>query len=119
MAGRNRDKEYRRFKRPHIPGRLPARRLVVIGILSVLFYLLVLSNFGLLRQLKLSRESAGIESEIVQLENRKRELEGERGRLDDDVALEKIAREEYGMVKTGEHVYRIAGPDSSGNNDGT
>ncbi len=114
MARRVLDKKFRRFKRPRIPGRLPTRRIILIGAASVLFYLLVLSNFGLFKQIKLSREAAEIEARIEQLEARKSELERKRGRLDDDAALERIAREEYGMVKTGEHVYRIARPDSSG-----
>ena len=114
MARKAHNKEFRRFKRPKRPGRLPARRILLIGAASVLFYLLVLSNFGLFRRIKLSREAVEIETRFEQLKARKSELEGERGRLEDDAALERIAREEYGMVKTGEHVYRIAGPDSSG-----
>lgn len=80
----------------------------------VLFYLLVLSDFGVLRQWRLGREAAEIQARIERLEARKAELEAQRGQLVDDTALERIAREEYGMVKTGEHVYRIAGPDSTG-----
>lgn len=113
MARRALDKKFRRFKRPRIPGRLPARKLFLIGAASVLFYLLVLSNFGLFRQIKLSRESTESQARFEQLKARKSELEGERGRLNDDATLERIAREEYGMVMAGEHVYRIAGPDSS------
>ena len=114
MTRKTLNKEFRRFKRPRRPGRLPARRIFLIGAASVLFYLLVLSNFGLFRQIKLSREATEIEARFEQLKARKSELEGERGRLEDDAALERIAREEYGMVMAGEHVYRIAGPDSSG-----
>ena len=40
-------------------------------------------------------------------------LESRRGELDDDEALERIAREEYGMVREGEHVYRLSVPDST------
>ena len=108
-------KEFRRFGRPRVPGRLPARRIALIVVGTVLFYLLVLSDFGLLRQWKLSREAAAIEAGIERLEARRVELEAQRGQLDDDATLERIAREKYGMVKTGEHVYRIAGPDSAGN----
>lgn len=107
-------KDFRRFGRPRMPGRLPARRVIFIGVGTLLFYLLVLSDFGFLRQWKLNREAAAIEAQIEQLEARRAELESQRGQLEDDTALERIAREEYGMVKTGEHVYRIAGPDSTG-----
>jgi cell division protein FtsB len=83
---------------------------------ALFLYLLLLSDFGLLRQWKLGREAAEIRARIERLEAREIELESQRGQLDSDTALERIAREEYGMVKTGEHVYRIAGPDSTGNN---
>ena len=114
MARKALNKEFRRFRRPRIPGRLPTRKIIFIGAVSVSFYLLVLSNFGLFRQIKLSRENAETEARFEQLKARKSQLEGERGRLEDDATLERIAREEYGMVKVGEHVYRIAGPDTSG-----
>jgi len=114
MAGKALDKKFRRFKRPRIPRSLPTRRIILFGAASVLFYLIVLSNYGLFRQIKLSRENAEIEARFEELKARESELKGARGRLDDDAELERIAREEYGMVKTGEHVYRIAGPDSSG-----
>jgi cell division protein FtsB len=104
---------FKRFRRPRMPGRLPARRLIWIGVTAVLFYLLVLSDFGILRRWALSREAAAIESRISELEEREKTLESRRGELEDDEALERIAREEYGMVRKGEHVYRLSVPDSS------
>lgn len=102
-----------RFRRPRMPEKLPARRLVMIVVGSVLFYLLVLSEFGFLRRWELSRERTAIEALIRETEERKIELESQRGELQDDAVLERIAREEHGMVRAGEHVYRLAVPDSS------
>lgn len=104
---------FKRFKHPRIPGNLPARKLLWIGVAAVLFYLLVLSDFGFLRRWQLSREAAAIEARIDILEEKQRMLESQRGELDDDSALERIAREEYGMVKDGEHVYRLAAPETT------
>ncbi|GAF85211.1 unnamed protein product, partial [marine sediment metagenome] len=78
-----------------------------------IFYLLVLSDFGILRRWELSRDAAAIESSIDELGVRGMALESRRGELDDDAVLERIAREEYGMVREGEHVYRLSVPDST------
>ena len=104
---------FRRFRRPRMPERLPARRLLWIGVAAVIIYLLVLSDFGILRRWELSREATAIELGVDELEERRRALESRRGELDDDAALERIAREEYGMVREGEHVYRLSVPDST------
>lgn len=113
MSPGGENKSFRRFKRPRMPERLPARRLVWIGIAAVVLYLLVLSDFGILRRWELSREAAAIESGIEDLQARRRSLESRIGELDNDAALERIAREEYGMVREGEHVYRLSVPDST------
>ena len=114
MSPRSARPESAHFRRRLIPERGPVRRIVWIGVGAVLFYLLILSDFGLLRRWRLGREAAAIETRIEHLEVRKAALEAQRGELDDDAALERIAREKYGMVKKGEHVYRLAGPDSAG-----
>ena len=103
-----------RFRRPRMPEKLPARRLALIGAVGVLFYLLVLSEFGFLRRWELVRERNAIQVLITAEEDRRLDLESRRGELQNDAALERIAREEYGMVRSGEHVYRLAVPDSGG-----
>lgn len=72
----------------------------------------MLSEFGFLQRWELSRERKTIEAQIRDARERKIELESQRGELGDDAALERIAREEHGMVRAGEHVYRLALPDS-------
>jgi cell division protein FtsB len=96
-----------------MPEKLPARRLALIGAVGVLFYLLVLSQYGFLRRWELVRERNAIQAMIASEEQRRLELEARHGELEDDAALERIAREEHGMVRAGEHVYRLAAPDSS------
>ncbi|MFC1545180.1 septum formation initiator family protein [Gemmatimonadota bacterium] len=97
-----------------MPEKLPARRVVMIVVGGVLFYLLVLSEFGFLHRWELSRERNTIEARIREAQERQIELQSQRGELGDDAALERIAREEHGMVRAGEHVYRLALPDSGG-----
>lgn len=103
---------FRRFRRPRTPGRTPLRRLVLTGLVIVLGYLLLLSDFGVLRRWQLAREAAREKARIEALEARRHDLLEERERMDDPGHLERIAREEHGMVRPGEEVYRVAVPDS-------
>ena len=114
MGARQGERGFRRFRRPRMPDRLPARRLVWIVVAAVLFYLLVLSDFGLLRRWRLARETSAFKARLEELDRRQLDLERRRGEIGDDAALERIAREEYGMVRSGEHVYRLASPDTTG-----
>jgi cell division protein FtsB len=103
---------FRRFRRPRTPGKTPLRRLILTGLAIVLGYLLLLSDFGLLRRWQLAREVAREKARIEALETRRQDLLEERERMADPEHLERIAREEHGMVRPGEEVYRVAVPDS-------
>ena len=84
----------------------------------VLSYLLLFSEFGLFRRWQLAREEATIQNQIEELQQKRSDLEAEQGKLEDDAYLERVAREEHGMVKKDEHVYRLAPPDTSGGGGG-
>jgi len=118
MSPDHADSGFRRFRRPRMPGGISVRRVFWLGVGAVLLYLLVLSDFGLLRRWQLEREAAAIEERISDLEARREELQSEGGLLDDDAYLERLAREQHGMVKEGEHVYHLARPDTSGGDGG-
>jgi len=105
---------FRRFRRPRMPERLPATRLVLIVVGAGLLYLLVFSDYGVIRRWRLAREAAAVETRLSELERRRSELQSRREEIGNDAALERIAREEYGMVRSGEHVYRLASPDTMG-----
>jgi cell division protein FtsB len=116
MGSERTGSEFRRFRRPRVPGSAPARRLFWGGLVVLFVYLLVFSDFGLLRRWQLAREEARIEAAILELEARRQALGAEQDLLEDDAYLERIAREEHGMVGQGEHVYHLAPPDTSGGN---
>jgi cell division protein FtsB len=103
---------FRRFRRPRRPGAPPLRRILLVSLAAVLVYLLLLSDFGLLHRWQLAREEARERARIEELEARQAELERERERLADPEYLERVAREEHGMVRPGEQVYRVAVPDT-------
>src|SRR5690554_6540374 len=70
--------------------------IVLVLFAAYRFYL----NQREVRQIK--REIARIEQELKEVERRKKELEEELGHIDDPAYIEKIAREELGLVKPGE-----------------
>jgi len=88
-------------------GKRPSR-VVLIAILLLVFFLayLFLSEYLDLR--KVGQRSAGIEEENKRLIQENKRLEEEIKALEGDpFYIEKIAREELGMVKKGEIVYEI------------
>jgi len=105
---------FRRFRRPRMPAASTARGVFWLGVAAVLLYLLVLSDFGMLRRWQLAREAEAIEARIEELQAREESLTSEEGRLEDDAYLERIAREQHGMMREGEHVYHLAPPDTTG-----
>ena len=88
----------------------PQRWKVVLWILALgLFaYLLIGGDQGLYQAGQKHRELAGLEEEIARLESQNDSLRQILWRLENDLDyVEKVAREEYGMVKQGERVYRV------------
>ena len=91
---------------------------MLLGGALVLLYLLVLSDFGLLTQWRLHREAVAERARIEQLLLEQARLQAEQGRLHDDAELERAAREQHGMIKPGENVYRLVIPDSTAGKGG-
>lgn len=82
----------------------------VIGSLALLIFLFS-GQRGCWRQARVRMERRAIEAEIRTLEEEKKRLEAEKKTLDDPAVVEKIAREEYGMSKKDEKVYRVVPKD--------
>ncbi len=81
---------------------------IAVVIISVLVYLFIFSKYGYLRMRELQRENADLEERVTEVERKNEELETEIGRLEDDMeAVERLAREELGLVKEGETIYRF------------
>ena len=110
------------------PGsRPPARRLarqrggawwkigLVVAAVAVWVALLVGGESGLLRQRQARRQLADLEVEVARLEAENDSLRQVLGQLDHDPQyLERVAREELGMVKPGEQLYRVERPARKG-----
>lgn len=80
--------------------------LVLLSFLALLFFLST-GNRGFYQQVKIRRQRVRLKQEIAFLKSRIEELEAERQRLQEPAEIERIAREEYGMAKKDEKVYRV------------
>ncbi len=83
-------------------------KVVLIAILLLIFFLAYLFLSGYLNLRKVGQRLARIEEENERLVQENKRLEEEIKALEGDpFYIEKIAREELGMVKKGEIVYEI------------
>lgn len=95
--------------------RLPWIRWVLLVLALLSLYHILTGQNGLFKLAQLRHEQRMAQSRIDSLSIRKRELETEKQRLLNDSAyLEKLARQETGMAKPGEKVYRFVAPQASG-----
>lgn len=81
---------------------------ILIGSFLLLLYILFNSN-GIVPRLKLESQKAEMEQKIKNAEAEQQKLKDQSKALDGDKkAVEKVAREKYGMVRKGEKVYKVA-----------
>jgi len=80
--------------------------LAVLIFITLLFFLST-DKRGFLQHLRIQKERHELKKEIAELDSLKTRLETEVESLDDPEKIEKIAREEYGMSKENETVYRV------------
>lgn len=104
----------RRSMRKIVPGpkkplqfRQKVTRLVLVGLGLWVLWILFAGDTSLVELWKLKRENGKLRAEIAELERRLTELDREEKNLEDPEYLEKIAREEYGMIRDGEICYRL------------
>ncbi len=85
------------------------RRLMLVLVIGAPIVLYVFFGpRGVVKRVQLQREKANLEEQIRTAEAEQRALQAQSKALDGDkAAIEKVAREKYGMVKEGETVYRV------------
>lgn len=87
------------------------RNLFCIGLALLLAWLTFFDSHSLLDRYKLSREYDRLAAENAQLEADLETVQTDLKAVESDAVVEKVAREQYGMRKEGETVYRVdAGP---------
>ena len=82
--------------------------IVIIGVLFLLLYVLFNSN-GIVPRIRLEMEKKEMQQKIQDAESEQKKLKDQSKALEGDKkAIEKVAREKYGMVRKGEKVYKVA-----------
>jgi len=110
-------KEEQKFLRKAFLGRgpnVPARILKILGwalivwVISVVFF----GDTGLVSILRMRSMARSLEGDIRILEEAKAETAERKAALESDPeTIERVAREEYGMIREGERVYRFVDED--------
>ncbi|KAB2923487.1 MAG: septum formation initiator family protein [Bacteroidetes bacterium] len=84
------------------------RTAVIAGTFLLVLYIIFNSN-GLLPRVRLEMEREAMQEKIRLAEEEQRKLKDQSKALDGDPkAIEKVAREKYGMVRENEKVYKVA-----------
>lgn len=83
------------------------RRLLGVALVGLALWVAFFDSHSILRRVGYAREldRLSVENEQLEAENQTLSEQIERG-LDDET-LERVAREEYGMRRPGERVYRV------------
>lgn len=92
----------------------PKRRaLILVSVLSVLFLIFVLfSDFGIIKRIEIDSRKAKLESQLLEVKSINDSLKSEANKLKTDtLAIERIAREKYGMIKQKEEVINLVEDD--------
>jgi cell division protein FtsB len=90
------------------------RKKLIYRLLSLMaFFILLGGVYEAVQLVQLHLEGKNIKEEIEQIDQGNREREEIRdGLVNDPRVIEKMAREELGLIKEGDRVFRIIRPDS-------
>ena len=84
------------------------RLLLALAIGAPVLLYVAFGPRGVMKRIELTRQKAELEEQIRAAEAETRRLQAESKSLDGDKkAIEKTAREKYGMVRPGETVYKV------------
>jgi len=99
---------YKDQKKPAFPVKKYIGRAVLIGGLLVLVYFYLFGDYGVQRIRRQKQEIIELEQTVEQLRVQQEELKKAVELLKTDPEyIERIAREEYGLVKQGEIIYKL------------
>ena len=95
--------------------RKPGRRLLAGAVLAVAAYFAVWGGeYSLFDLLRLKRDRGEAEERLARTRREVDSLRAEAKRLEDDpAAIERVARERFGMIRDGETLYRFVPVDSA------
>ncbi|MCH7574242.1 MAG: septum formation initiator family protein [Candidatus Marinimicrobia bacterium] len=86
----------------------PLKKLLSIGIVTIVLTFIVVNRQGLIKLRQLQRDQQAMEEKLVRLQIETDQLESTRIQLEVDMAyIEQLAREKYRMVRRGEKIFRV------------
>ena len=88
---------------------LLARAIAVCAVVALGYFVVAFGNLLILRH-SVGLEEAGLRAQILRLESEGRVLADREAELGTDAAIERLAREQLGMVRPGDTPVRIARP---------
>jgi cell division protein FtsB len=98
-----------RFLQRSIPRLLRRRGLWKVGFVSIMLAFILFGNRGVIQRVQLERDKQTMIERVKQAEQETELLREQLKKVyGDDQFIEHIARERYGMIRSGETVYRIA-----------
>lgn len=81
--------------------------LIYLVIFLIVLIILSLGDRGFIKQIQAYRKQSQLKKEIRELQAEEKALKGKIEELDNPETIEKVAREEYGMAKEKEEVYKV------------
>ena len=88
----------------------------IIGFVVII--MLIFGDMGLIKYFQLKKQSEQLRFEIKSLINESKYLNDQIGKLENDMDyIERLAREEFRMVKKGEKIFRIINLKNKNNTD--
>jgi cell division protein FtsB len=97
-----------RFKKPTYPGQSRAKRLIILFLVLWVGYVFIGGRHGIIKIITLHREKAQLEKRETELRERVKQLELQSKLMQKDpFYIEKVAREDFGLAKKGEIIYRM------------
>lgn len=82
-------------------------RLLLLLFVPILLFI-TFSNRGVLQRINLENQKKEVQAKVKQLQQEQLQLQQQSKALDNDPrAIEKVAREKYGMIREGETVYKV------------
>lgn len=93
------------------PSHMKHKGAVAVGVVALILFVVaaVYGDHGLVHLLRMQAEQRELERKVFELQQRNEHLRQQIRRLEsDDWYLEKLAREQLGLVKKGEIIYRSA-----------
>lgn len=103
-------KEKQRFDGRGVIRKLLRNKRSLAGLALAVFVsgYVLFGSHGIVQRMKLQQQKTELEEEFHRAEAETRRLQAESKGLDGDKkAIEKVAREKYGMIREGETVYRM------------